>query len=90
MSAQDPEGKLVVSKLSSSGPAERAGVHVGDMVVSVGGARVSTLAELFRAVWRLGPAGVEVPLTLARGGDLVRISVKSADRGDFLKKPNLH
>ena len=51
---------------------------------------MSGLAEFFRAVWRLGAAGVEVPLTLARGGDVLRITVKSADRDDFLKKPNLH
>lgn len=90
MSTDQAEGKLVVSKLSPGGPAQRAGVKVGDMVLTVGELRLSTLAELFRAVWRLGTAGVEVPLTLARDGDVLRITVKSADRTDFLKKPNLH
>ena len=86
----DPEGKLVVSRVSPGGPAQRAGVQVGDMVLKVGALRVTGLAEFFRAVWRLGAAGVEVPLTLARGGDVLQITVKSADRSDFLKKPNLH
>jgi S1-C subfamily serine protease len=90
MSTQDPEGKLVVGRLSAGGPAERAGVRVGDMVLGVGAQRVHGLAELFRAVWRLGAAGVDVPLTLSRGGDVLHITVKSADRTDFLKKPNLH
>jgi S1-C subfamily serine protease len=90
MSAQDQEVNLVVGRLSPGGPAERAGVKVGDMVLGVGASRVTTLAELFRAVWGLGAAGVDVPLTLARDGDVLRITVKSADRNDFLKKPNLH
>ena len=90
MSTQDPDGKLVVGRLSAGGPAERAGVQVGDAVLGVGELRVQGLAELFRAVWRLGGPGVEVPLTLARAGDVIRITVKSADRNDFLKKPNLH
>jgi len=90
MSTQDPEGKLVVGRLSAGGPAERAGVQVGDAVLGVGELRVQGLAELFRAVWRLGGPGVEVPLTLARAGDVLRITVKSADRNDFLKKPKLH
>jgi S1-C subfamily serine protease len=90
MSTQEGEGKLVVGKVSPGGPAQRAGVRAGDMVLGVGELRVSGLAELFRAVWRLGSAGVDVPLTLARDGDVLRITVKSADRSDFLKKPNLH
>ena len=90
MSTQDPEGQLVVGKLTPGGPAQRAGVKVGDMVLSVGTQRVTSLPELFRAVWRLGEPGVEVPLTLARAGDVFDITVKSADRSDFLKKPNLH
>jgi S1-C subfamily serine protease len=90
MSTQDAESKLVVSKLSPGGPAHRAGIQEGDLVLSVGALRVTGLAEFFRAVWRLGAAGVEVPLTVGRDGDVLRITVKSADRTDFLKKPKLH
>jgi S1-C subfamily serine protease len=90
MSTQDPEGKLVVSKITPGGPAQRAGVQVGDMVLGVGALRVHGLAELFRAVWRLGAAGGDVPLTLARAGDVIQVTVKSADRTDFLRKPKLH
>src|SRR5688572_14109487 len=50
MSTQDSEGKLFVSKLSPGGPADRAGVQVGDMVLSIGALRVTGLAEFFRAV----------------------------------------
>jgi S1-C subfamily serine protease len=90
MSTQDPGGKLVVARISPGSPASRAGVRVGDMVLGVGAARVQGLAEFFRAVWRLGNAGVEVPLTLSRGGDIIHVTVKSADRNDFLRKPKLH
>jgi S1-C subfamily serine protease len=90
MRTQDPAGKLVVDRLSPGGPASRAGIRVGDQVLAVGGTEVQGLAELFRAVWRLGTAGVEVPLTLARAGEVLHVTVKSADRNDFLRKPSLH
>jgi S1-C subfamily serine protease len=90
MSAQESESKLLVTRVSPNGPAHRAGVKAGDMVLGVGTLRVTSLADFFRAVWRIGAAGVDVPLTLARGGDVLRVTVKSADRADFLKKPNLH
>ena len=90
MSTQESDEKLVVAKLSPGGPAHRAGVKVGDTVMGIGTSRAASLAEFFRSVWQLGPAGVEVPLTLSRGGDVLRVTVKSADRSDFLKKPKLH
>lgn len=90
MSTQDPGGKLVVSRLSQGGPASKAGIRVGDQVLSVGATNVQSLAEFFRVVWRLGNAGVEVPLTVSRGGEMLHISVKSGDRNDYLLKPKLH
>jgi len=83
-------GKLVVAGLAAGAPAERAGLKLGDIVVDVAGQRVGGLAELFRSVWRLGTAGCEVPLTIARAGARLQVTLKSADRSDFLKKPSLH
>jgi len=89
MYTQDPDGKLVVGRLTAGGPAERAGVKVGDMVLGVGEQRVKDLATLFRSVWKLGSAGVKVPLMIARSGDVLRIAVESGDRHNFLRKPRL-
>lgn len=86
----DGSGQLVVAGLADGGPAERAGVKRGDLVLEVAGNRVAALADLFRKVWQLGSAGVEVPLTLMREGEIVHVKVRSADRNDFLKKPQLH
>ena len=89
MYTADRDGRLVVNGLANGGPAERAGVQTGDLVIAVGAERVANFADLFRQIWRQGPAGVEIPLTLARGGAPVYIRVRSGDRSDFLKKPSL-
>jgi S1-C subfamily serine protease len=81
--------QLVVSGLAPGGPAESAGVRLGDVVIEVAGERVGGLADLFRKVWDLGSAGVEVPLTVARDRELSQLQVRSADRNGFLKKPPL-
>lgn len=88
--ATEVGGHLVISGLSGGGPAERAGVQTGDLVLEVAGERIDGLADLFRRIWRTGSAGIEVPLTLAREGAVVRVQVHSANRNDFLKKPSLH
>ncbi|MGH8707746.1 MAG: S1C family serine protease [Burkholderiales bacterium] len=82
--------KLVVAGLASGGPADRAGVKLGDVVVAVAGERPQGLADLFRRVWALGPAGADVPLTVARSGKRQDVQLPSIDRNDFLKKPQLH
>jgi S1-C subfamily serine protease len=89
MYTADRDGRLLVNGLAAGGPAERAGVHAGDVVIAVAGERVASLAELFRQVWRQGPAGTEIALTLARDGAPVYVRVVSGDRNDFLRKPSL-
>jgi S1-C subfamily serine protease len=84
------QGSLVVGALTQGGPAHRAGVRLGDVVLEVAGEPVADLADLFRRVWNTGSAGTEVPLTLARGKSTSRIRVASADREDFLTKPRRH
>jgi S1-C subfamily serine protease len=86
----DEDGRLVIGGLADDGPAQAGGVEVGDVVVEVAGERVAGLADFYRRMWRLGPAGTEVPLTVVRHGALSRLRVKSADRNDLLRKPRLH
>lgn len=87
--AQSDDRQVVVG-LAEDGPADRADVRVGDVVIEVGGAPVGDLADLFRSIWAQGPAGSAIPLTLWRDGKPVRIAVESANRNDFLKTPRLH
>ena len=87
--AEEESNRVIVGAVAKGGPAERAGIRQGDAIIAVANRQVATLAELFRSVWRLGPSGTEIPLTLARGESLLPVNVRSADRGDFLKKPSL-
>jgi S1-C subfamily serine protease len=84
------EDKIVVVGIAPKGPAARAEIKTGDVVVAVKGERVSTLAGFYRKVWSLGQAGIEVPLTLYREGVTFDVRVNSSDRAKFLKGPRLH
>ena len=84
------DGNLIIGGLAPGGPAERAGVKLGDLVLEVGDAPVAGLAAMFRRIWDTGPAGSDVTLTLSRRGTSSKVQIRSADRNDFLKKPRLH
>jgi S1-C subfamily serine protease len=81
---------VAVLGLATRGPAHKADLRAGDIVLSVAGTPVSDLAGLFRRVWALGEAGVAVPLTINREGKTLEISVRSTDRRRLLKGPVLH
>jgi S1-C subfamily serine protease len=90
LNATEVEDKVVVARLSGGGPAKRANLRTGDVVLAVAGDQVKDLAGFFRKVWSLGKAGVEVPLTVYRDGRSFEVRVTSGDRNRFLKGPSLH
>jgi len=90
MYTADTQNRPVVVGLASGGPADEAGVEVGDEVVEVAGTSIDDLGNMFRRIWSIGPAGVEVPLVVVRDGRPIAVTVRSADRNAFLKQPSLH
>ena len=88
--ATEVENRLVVVGLADRGPAKRADLRTGDIVLAVAGTEVSDLAGLFRRIWAQGQAGVEVPITIFRDGETMELRVKSGERDRFLKGPSLH
>ena len=84
------EDKIVAVGIAPKGPAARAELKTGDVILAVRGETVTTLAGFYRKVWALGQAGAEVPLTLYREGVTFDVRVNSSDRAKFLKTPRMH
>ncbi len=84
------DDKLVVLGVAPGGPAAKAELRRGDIIVALGDSPMNDLATFYRALWALGPAGVEAPLTLAREGDVFEVRLRSADRNSLLKKRRLN
>jgi S1-C subfamily serine protease len=88
--ATEVEDKVVIVGLAGKGPAKKANLRTGDVVLQVAGKEVNDLAGLFRNIWSLGNAGVEVPMKIWRDGKTIDLRVPSSDRNRFLKGPSLH
>ena len=81
---EEAHGRIFITKLTPGGPAERAGLKVGDLILAARGNAVNGLADFYRKVWALGSAGVEVSLRFLRGTEILNITVHSVDRYHFL------
>ncbi|MHA1152586.1 MAG: S1C family serine protease [Alphaproteobacteria bacterium] len=83
--SEDLNGRVFVNRVASYGPAAKAGITANTVIVAVKGAPVHDLADFYSKLWALGPAGVDVPLTLMTAEGTQETTVRSADRYDFLK-----
>ncbi len=90
MTTAEADDRLVVAGLANRGPAMRAGVELGDLVIGIAGEPVTGLSTMFRKIWSLGSASVAVPLTLQRDGRTLSVTVDSGERANYLKKPNVN
>lgn len=86
LNAEELRGRVFVSRVSPEGPADRAGLQPGDIVLGVGGEEVGSLAEFYRKVWSRGAAGVEVPLRVLHGAKTAEVPVRSIDRQDYFRQ----
>jgi len=85
VNADEFRGRLFVARVSPDGPAERAGLKSGDIVLAVGSDEVTTLAEFYRRIWGRGAAGAEVPLKVLQGTRVRDVTVRSIDRMDYFR-----
>jgi len=83
--AEETHGRVFVLRVTSGGPAEQVGLQPGDIILTVKGREVKGLADFYRNVWALGSAGVDVPLSVLQGIRIRNMTVRSADRYQFLR-----
>src|ERR1700760_182753 len=90
MYSAEIENKVVVGGISAKGPAARAELKAGDVILAVNGEKVSSQTQFYRKLWSLRPAGVDVPLTDHPQGVTFNVLLASTDRAKLLKGRRLH
>jgi S1-C subfamily serine protease len=88
--ATEVDDRVVVAGTNPRGPASRAELREGDIILAIDGTRVKTRRDLFWTLWSLGAAGIDVTLTLHREGDTFDVTLKTIDRRSLQKAPKLH
>jgi S1-C subfamily serine protease len=90
MYSTEIDNRVVVIGISGDGPAARAELKAGDVILAVKGEKVTSQAGFYRKLWALGAAGVDVPLTVHHEGVTFDVTLASTDRTRLLKGPRLH
>jgi S1-C subfamily serine protease len=85
LNTDELRGRLFVSRVTPGGPAEKAGLRRGDVIVGVNGEPPKNLADFYHKVWAQGAAGINIPLDVLQDSQVRRVNVTSANRLDHLK-----
>ena len=85
INTQEVQGNVIVTRVSSEGPAEDARIRSGDVIVGIGGQTIGGQADFYIKLWKTGEAGVEVPLDVLRSGRVEKVTVKSIDRERYFR-----
>jgi S1-C subfamily serine protease len=85
LNTDELRGRLFVSRVTPDGPAQKAGIKRGDVIVGVNGEQPKNLADFYRKVWAQGSAGASIALDVLQDSQVKRLDVKSINRLDHLK-----
>ena len=87
---REANGRLYVLDVSAEGPAARAGLKRGDILLSVAGKAISGQADFYKKLWATGRAGTRIELSVLHERDIKTVTVNSIDRYDWMKTETRH
>jgi S1-C subfamily serine protease len=85
VTTDEMRGHLIVSNVTHEGPADRAGIKRGDLILGVNGEPVNHLGDFYRKLYAQGAAGTVIPLDVLKDEGKQRVEIKSANRLDYLR-----
>lgn len=87
---EEVKGRLLVQRVADDGPAMMAGIKPGDIIAATGGKPVVSMADFYRKVWAQGEPGDVISITVIKGADVHELSIRSADRYQWLNLQHSH
>src|SRR5215470_3510286 len=85
INADEVRGRLLVGRVTPGGPADKAGIKRGDVIISVNGEATTSLPDFYRKVWAKGAAGAVIGLDVRNNNMVQHVDIQSINRLDHLK-----
>lgn len=85
----EENGRIFVSRISKNGPADIAGLSVGDLIIGVNGSLINNQEDFYRKLWRSGKPGKIIKLNILpkrmKKIKVQNLNILSGDRSKWLK-----
>jgi len=85
----EANGRLFVMRITNDGPADKAGLKTGDLIVGIRGRPIQNQEDFYRRLWQSGEPGSEIELNVLQKDaselKIEKFRVKAGDRYNWLK-----
>ena len=82
-------GRIFVSRITKNGPADKAGLSVGDLIIGVNDISIGDQEDFYRKLWSSGEPGQVIKLNIVpqqlKKLQIQELDIKSGDRSKWLK-----
>ena len=82
-------GRIFVSRITKNGPADKAGLSVGDLIIGVNDISIGDQEDFYRKLWSSGEPGEVIKLNIVpqqlKKLQIQELNIKSGDRSKWLK-----
>jgi S1-C subfamily serine protease len=75
-------------RVSPDSPAAQGGIMVGDTLLALEGQNLVSLADFYRRLSAVGPAGSPLTLSIRRQGQVQQIELVTGDRNRSFRRPS--
>lgn len=82
---EGPAQQVLVIQVTPDGPAAKAGIKPGDLVIGVAGKKVDGQLDFYRKLWAAGKPGAKIAITISRGAQASTVTITAGDRYRWLK-----
>jgi S1-C subfamily serine protease len=86
LSSVEEDGRIKVVRVSVDGPAEKAGLEPGDILLSLDGEKLGNLPDFYRKLWSVGKPGTDVTMKVLKGTDVQDVKIHTIDRIELMRK----
>ena len=85
VSADEIQGRVLITRVSPEGPADLAGLAAGDIILAVGEDSVKSQSEFYQKLWQRSTAGDAITLKVLQGTTIKDVKVHSIDRLQYFR-----
>ena len=87
LTSSEANARIQLIAVSPGGPAQTAGLGVGDLILAVDDVKVRSLERFYKQLWSHSEVSQPIKLTVLQGADLKTVMIGVVERRSTLHKP---